>query len=271
MAAASSSNSNPEQIVKLLGLFTAGAFAMRGAGCIINDMWDVNYDKHVERTKTRPLASDELNMTQASLFLGCNLLAGLSVLVSLPHTHYCIQVGLSSMPLVIGYPLMKRYTNWPQLVLGMAFSWGTLVGWAAIHGNLNNLEAIIPLYCSGVTWSIVYDTIYAHQDKKDDAKLGLKSTALYFGDYTKPILHGFAAMSLFGWSLAGYYAGIGIPIYYAGCTLAWSHLTWQIVTADLNDSSNLAKRFKSNQYVGGIVFASIVAGTIGTSTAGVCL
>ena len=112
---------------------------------------------------------------------------------------------------------------------------------------------------------------YAHQDKKDDARLGLKSTALYFGDYTKPILHGFAAMSLFGWSLAGYYAGIGIPIYYAGCTLAWTHLTWQIVTADLNDSSNLAERFKSNQYVGGIVFASIVAGTIGTSTASGCL
>jgi len=249
--------------LQLLGLFATGSFIMRGAGCIINDMWDVDYDKHVERTKNRPLASGEVSMKQATFFLGGNLLCGLGILVSLPHTAYCVKLGMLSMPLVIAYPLMKRYTGYPQFILGLTFNWGALMGWAAVHGSLDNLEVVFPLYASGVTWTLVYDTLYAHQDKKDDAALGLKSTALTFGDtYTKPILHGFAAMSLLGWSAAGFNAGIFSPIYYMGMASAWSHLTWQIATAELNDPQNLAKRFRSNQLLGGIVFSSIVAGNV---------
>eukprot|EP00591_Stephanopyxis_turris_P010412 CAMPEP_0195526236 /NCGR_PEP_ID=MMETSP0794_2-20130614/27175_1 /TAXON_ID=515487 /ORGANISM="Stephanopyxis turris, Strain CCMP 815" /LENGTH=396 /DNA_ID=CAMNT_0040656869 /DNA_START=51 /DNA_END=1241 /DNA_ORIENTATION=- len=247
--------------MQLLGLFTVGAFVMRGAGCTINDMWDAKYDSRVERTKTRPLASGELTHTQATVFLAAQLSIGLGVLSSLPHTLYCIKWGMASMPLVIAYPLMKRYTNWPQLVLGMTFNWGAFMGWAAVHGDLD-WRVILPLYGSGVTWTIVYDTIYAHQDRIDDAKLNLKSTALHFGSNTKPILHTFSALTLLGWTLAGYGAGFVAPIYYAGSSLAWSHLTWQVHTMDVNDSKNLLQRFKSNQQLGAIVFCSCVAGNM---------
>jgi len=245
---------------KLMALFTVGSFVMRGAGCTVNDMWDKEFDKSVERTKTRPLACGDLTMTQATMFLAAQLTTGLGVLLSLPHLDYCFKLGAASLPLVIAYPLMKRYTNWPQLVLGMTFNWGALMGWAATHGTLD-LNAVLPLYISGVCWTIVYDTLYAHQDKVDDAKLGLKSTALFFGDNTKPILHGFAAFTLAGWSLAGYGAGYTDAVYYVGCTLGYSHLVWQIQTADLHDSENLAYRFKSNNQVGAIIFASCVAGS----------
>jgi len=130
---------------------------MRGAGCTINDMWDQDYDKHVTRTQTRPLASGELTMRQATAFLALQLSAGLGVLVSLPHTDYCFWLGSASLPLVAAYPLMKRYTNWPQLVLGLAFNWGAFVGWAATYGSLD--IPVLPLYFSGVCWTIVYDTL----------------------------------------------------------------------------------------------------------------
>jgi hypothetical protein len=146
--------------IKLLGLFATGSFVMRGAGCIINDMWDVEFDRNVERTKSRPLASGELSMTQASVFLGGNLLAGLGVLISLPHTEYCVKLGMMAMPLVVAYPLMKRYTHYPQLVLGLTFNWGALMGWAAVHGTLDGgWSAVLPLYASGVAWTLVYDTL----------------------------------------------------------------------------------------------------------------
>eukprot|EP00978_Attheya_sp_CCMP212_P014582 scaffold37257_cov54-Attheya_sp.AAC.5 len=145
---------------KLLGLFTIGSFVMRGAGCTINDMWDADFDRHVERTKSRPLASGELSMTQATAFLAAQLSVGLGVLLSLPHMEFCFMVGAVSLPLVVAYPLMKRYTNWPQLVLGMTFNWGALMGWAATHGSLmDGLSIIGPLYASGITWTLVYDTL----------------------------------------------------------------------------------------------------------------
>jgi len=158
---------------------------------------------------------------------------------------------------------MKRYTNWPQLVLGMTFNWGAFMGWAATHGSLD-ANVVGPLYVSGIAWTLVYDTLYAHQDKKDDAKLGLKSTALHFGEeYTKPILYGFSTISWLGWNMAGLASvGTAHPLFLMGTTTAWSHLLWQIHTADLNDSQNLATRFKSNNTVGAIVFGSIVAGTM---------
>lgn len=249
----------------LMSLFTVGAFVMRGAGCTINDMWDQDYDRKVARTKDRPLASGDLTQTQALGFLATQLSAGLAVLVSLPHMQYCFLWGASSLPLVVVYPLMKRYTNWPQLVLGLTFNWGAWMGWAATYGFMN-YSVIVPLYLSGVSWTLVYDTIYANQDKKDDAQLGLKSTALTFGsdvDRHKQILHAFAAMTYVQWLLAGYnMEDISMLPYGVGMTAAYSHLIWQIQTAELDNPHNLAERFRSNATVGGVVFASIVAGKL---------
>jgi 4-hydroxybenzoate polyprenyltransferase len=249
----------------LMGLFTAGSFVMRGAGCTINDMWDKDFDKRVTRTKDRPLASGELTQAQAFGFLGAQLATGLAVLVSLPHTYYCFVWGALSLPLVVVYPLMKRYTNWPQLVLGLTFNWGAWMGWAATYGSMD-YSVIAPLYFSGVTWTLVYDTIYANQDKKDDAALGLKSTALTFGsneEQQKKILHAFAAMTFGQWLLTGYnMEDISMLPYGTGIALAYAHLFWQVKTAELDNPHNLAERFRSNTKVGGIVFASIVAGKL---------
>lgn len=146
--------------VILMGQFALGAFVMRGAGCTINDLWDRDFDKHVERTKNRPLANGSISVPQALGFLAAQLTCGLGVLVSLDPS--CISLGFLSMPLVIAYPLMKRFTNWPQLVLGLTFNWGALMGWTAVHGT-TSLEHVLPLYAAGVCWTLVYDTLYGYQ------------------------------------------------------------------------------------------------------------
>ncbi|MGK3753189.1 MAG: 4-hydroxybenzoate polyprenyltransferase [Bacillariaceae sp.] len=287
---------------KLLGLFTIGAFVMRGAGCTINDLWDRDLDRQVERTKSRPLASGTVTQTQAISWLAIQLSVGLSVLLSLPHTQYCFIWGAASLPIIVAYPLMKRIFDYPQLVLGLCFNWGAIMGWAAVHGSID-YNVILPLYLSGVTWTIGYDTLYAHQDKKDDTKLGLKSTAITFGrtstndnDHNvinnndddddsihKRPLHKLALTTFAFWLLAGY-NGVAATsaatspattmmmsdlllspsfgIYAMGVTGAYSHLIWQIHTADLNDPHNLAERFRSNAKVGGIIFGSILASKI---------
>lgn len=153
----------------LMFKFGLGAVIMRSAGCIINDIWDREFDKHVERTKNRPLATGALSVYQALAFLGCNLSAGLAVLLSFNFNS--ILLGFCSMPFVISYPLMKRFTNFPQLLLGLTFNWGALMGWTAVHGSIS-LVNVLPLYAAGVCWTLVYDTLYAYQDRKDDLKLG---------------------------------------------------------------------------------------------------
>ena len=247
----------------LLALFATGSFLMRGAGCTINDMWDAKFDKKVKRTATRPLASGALSYRQATGFLGLQLTGGLGVLLSMPQEHleYCFWLGAASLPFVGAYPLMKRYTNWPQLVLGATFNWGCFMGWAATHGNLD-LSTVLPLYGGGIAWTLVYDTLYAHQDKGDDAKLGLKSTALHFAENTKPILLCFSTLATGSWILAGYNLGYTEPYYYLGCGAAGAHLCWQVISADLDDPKNLAERFKSNTNVGAIMFASCIAGNL---------
>jgi 4-hydroxybenzoate polyprenyltransferase len=235
-------------------------------------MWDAKYDKQVKRTTSRPLASGELSYSQAWMFLGGQLLAGLGVLLSLPvQSDYLQDVfvwGVASLPLVGLYPLMKRYTNYPQLVLGLTFNWGALMGWVAVHGGSNvDWSVVGPLYGGGVCWTLIYDTLYAHQDKVDDAKLGLKSTALTFGEQgTKPILTALTAVTWGCWMLAGYNVGFGnafdAPWYYGGVSAAAAHLLWQVHTADLNNVENLAYRFRSNNTVGWIVFASCVGGDL---------
>lgn len=208
----------------MLGLFGAGAFIMRGAGCTINDMWDKDLDSRVDRTKTRPLARGAITQGDALVFLSAQL--GLGCLILLQLNWYSIVLGASSLGLVIIYPLMKRITNWPQLVLGMTFNWGALLGWSAIQGDLS-LAVCLPLYISGVCWTIIYDTIYAHQDKKDDLAVGIKSTAIKFGENTKLWLSGFTGAMITG------LIGSGIAIeqtwpYYTSVGIVLAHLTHQV-------------------------------------------
>ncbi|GKY97074.1 hypothetical protein MPSEU_000665900 [Mayamaea pseudoterrestris] len=247
----------------LLALFGAGAFIMRGAGCTINDLWDRNVDKHVERTSSRPLASGQVTIPQAIAFLGVQLTAGLGILLSLPHTWYCFQWGAASLPLVVAYPLMKRFFAYPQLVLGLTFNWGAFMGWAATYGSMD-YSIILPLYGSGVTWTLVYDTIYAHQDKADDAKLGLHTTALSFGaddETQRKVLYALATATWLQWQLVGHYAELHSGLFSFGSAVGFGHLLWQINSADFNDPHNLSARFKSNSAVGAIMFATFVGGT----------
>lgn len=187
--------------IELFFLFSIGALVMRGAGCTINDYWDRNFDKNVERTRMRPLASGEVSPNQALGFMIFQSLIGAAVLFQL--NPFTIWTGIASLGFVAIYPLMKRITNWPQLFLGITFNWGVWVGWAAVTGSLN-LPVLIPFYISCIAWTLIYDTIYAHQDKEDDIKIGVKSTALYFGEKTKQILSIFLLIFISGMIISGY-------------------------------------------------------------------
>lgn len=245
----------------LLALFGVGAVVMRGAGCTINDIWDADVDRQVSRTSSRPLASGAVTQSQAWAFLAAQLTTGLAVLLSLPHTMYCFYWGAASLPLVVAYPAMKRFFPYPQLVLGLTFNWGAWMGWAATHGSMD-FAVVGPLYMSGITWTLVYDTIYAHQDKVEDRQLGLQSTALTFGEdnQQRRILHGLAMATYLQWMLVGHQAELA-AVYYAGITAAYGHLAWQVQSADFNEPHNVMTRFRSNSAVGALVFGSLVAGT----------
>eukprot|EP00887_Chlorella_sp_A99_P002648 scaffold6.g2648.t1 len=246
---------------RLLALFGAGALLLRGAGCTVNDLWDRNLDRQVERTRWRPLAAGLITPAAAVGFLGAQLLAGLVIL--LQFNTYSQVLGASSLALVATYPLMKRVTGWPQArrtvpaYLGLTYNWGALLGWAAARGACD-WGVVLPLYASGVCWTLVYDTIYAHQDKRDDVKVGIKSTALTFGERTKSYCAVFAAGQAALLAAAGAAAGCG-PTYYAGVAAAVAHMAWQIVAVDLDDGADCMAKFVSNRTTGGLLFAGILA------------
>lgn len=242
----------------LLTLFGTGALLMRGAGCTINDMWDKDFDKKVSRTATRPIASGEISQMQALIFLGGQLSLALGVLLCL--NYYSIALGAASLSLVITYPLMKRITYWPQLMLGLTFNWGALLGWSAVKGSCD-WSVCLPLYFSGVMWTLIYDTIYAHQDKEDDVKVGVKSTALRFQEQTKPWLSGFTVAMMSGLVAAGINAEQTLP-YYAVLSTVAIHLAHQIYTLDINKPEDCWKKFVSNRNLGLLLFLGIVAGNL---------
>ncbi|MFL4981657.1 MAG: 4-hydroxybenzoate octaprenyltransferase, partial [Xanthobacteraceae bacterium] len=186
-------------------LFFIGAFAMRGAGCTWNDIVDRDIDAGVERTRSRPIPSGQVTVKEAMVFMGLQALIGLMVL--LQFNRFTIAVGIASLAVVAVYPFMKRITYWPQIVLGLAFSWGALMGWPALFGRLD-WPALV-LYAGAIAWVIGYDTIYAHQDREDDALIGLKSTAILFGARTKPMLAVFYAAAVILIGVAGFAAGGG--------------------------------------------------------------
>ena len=241
--------------IRAMVLVAIGALVMRGAGCTINDMADRDIDIKVARTATRPLASGALTMTQAVIFLGLQLLIGLVVLLSLTKT--AIWLGIASLSLVVIYPFMKRITWWPQVVLGLAFNWGALLGWAAVRDEFGS--PTIPLYLAGICWTLVYDTIYAHQDKADDLLVGVKSTALRFGDDTKTWLSGFAIAMVLLIAIAFKAAQLGWPAY-LGLLVVAGHLVWQLKNADLDKPKDCLAKFKSNRDLGLLLLLGIILG-----------
>jgi 4-hydroxybenzoate polyprenyltransferase len=234
-------------------LFLIGAVAMRGAGCTYNDLVDRDIDALVERTRGRPLPSGAVTPRQAAIFLVLQALVGLLVL--LQFNAATIAIGLASLAVVAVYPFLKRITNWPQLGLGLAFSWGALMGWPAAFGSLGWPPII--LYLGSIAWVIGYDTIYAHQDKEDDALIGVRSTARLFGEWSRPAIAGFFAGFVLLTGLALALAGAG-PLAFAGLLAAAIHLGWQVATLDIGDPGNCLYRFKANHRTGMILFAGLV-------------
>ncbi len=236
-----------------LALFFVGAFAMRGAGCTWNDIVDRDLDKAVERTASRPIPSGQVSVRQAAVFLVLQALVGLAVLLSF--NGFTIALGIGSLIIVALYPFMKRITYWPQIVLGLAFSWGALMGWAAAFARLD--PPALLLYAGSISWVIGYDTIYAHQDREDDALIGIKSTALLFGSRTKPMLALFYGVAVILLGAAGYTAGAGV-VFALGLLAFAAHLAWQIVRLDIADPDNCLAVFKSDRDAGLILFAGLL-------------
>jgi 4-hydroxybenzoate polyprenyltransferase len=237
----------------LLLLFLVGAIVMRGAGCTYNDIVDRDIDARVARTRTRPLPSGKVTPKAAFLFMVALSLAGLAVLLSF--NRLTVLLGLGVLPIVALYPFVKRFSHWPQAVLGLAFNWGALMGWAAVLDRLD--LAPLVLYGGAVCWTIGYDTIYAHQDREDDGLLGVKSTALRFGRGTKPWLTLLYAIAWLAITAAGLLSGAGLA-FLLGMAAAAGQLAWQVVTLDIDDAENCLARFRSNRDFGAIVLGSIL-------------
>lgn len=228
-----------------IALFFIGAVAMRGAGCTFNDIVDRDIDDRVARTRSRPIPSGQVTVWQAVAFMGLQALIGLIVL--LQFNAFTIVLGFASLILVAIYPFMKRVTYWPQLFLGLAFSYGALMGWASEAGALS-VSAVL-LYAGTILWTIGYDTIYALQDVEDDALVGVKSTALLFGDQARTWVMGFYAGAFMLWMAAAALAGAGI-VFFASAIIAALVLVWQLVTLEPSAHMNCLNRFKANHYVG---------------------
>ena len=235
-----------------LALFLAGAIAMRGAGCTYNDILDRKLDAGVERTRGRPLPSGRVSVRGAAVFLVAEALVGLAVLLSF--NRFSIGLGIASLAIVAIYPLMKRVTSWPQAVLGLAFSWGALMGWSATFASL--ALAPVLLYFSAFSWTIGYDTIYAMQDARDDAIVGIRSTARLFGRNAR------LGVGLF-YAAASILALLAILIVGAGAIalIGWlayaGHLAWQLSKVEGADAATALKLFRSNRDAGLLLFAGI--------------
>ncbi|MGE5505769.1 MAG: 4-hydroxybenzoate octaprenyltransferase [Actinomycetota bacterium] len=241
----------------LMALFGIGAVVMRGAGCTFNDWADRDFDGQVARTRSRPIPSGAVSPTQALAFLAAQLAVGLAVLANF--NGFAIAVGAASLVLVFPYPFMKRITYWPQAWLGLTFNWGALLGWAAVRGSID--APAVLLYVGGIFWTLGYDTIYAHQDKEDDALIGVKSTALALGAATTRWLWVFYGLMLAFAAVAATLAGLGWAFWPLWAAAA-GHLAWQAITVNIDDSADCLAKFKSNRVFGWILLAAIVAGRV---------
>ena len=242
------------ETVRLMSLFLIGAIIMRAAGCVINDLWDRDIDKRVARTALRPLAAGTLSVPSAFFFLGLILLVALLILLQLPFKAWIM--GTFSIPLVICYPLAKRFTGWPQIVLGFVFSWGVLLGTVSATNDWPS-EAMFLVYIGTVCWVIGYDTIYAIQDKEEDEKLGVGSAAISLGSHLPLgviIVYGTAILF---WSF-GFWLKFDINFWLIGIGGAALHMIWQIRKLLTIDRSTALILFKSNRDCGLILTAGLI-------------
>lgn len=242
----------------LMALFGVGAVVMRGAGCTLNDILDRHLDAQVERTRVRPIPSGQVSVTQALAFLVAQLLVGLLILLQL--NEFAIALGVASLVLVGLYPLMKRITWWPQAFLGLTFNWGALLGWAAVRGDLG-WPAIL-LYAGGILWTLGYDTVYAHQDREDDARVGIRSTALLFGNDSRRWVGMFYAGAFVLWLAAleplGMFWAVLMPMAVTGALMVMQVRGW-----DMNDPGDSLATFKAARWVGMALLVAIIAGVAG--------
>ncbi len=239
----------------LVLLFALGSVVMRGAGCVVNDMWDRDLDRLIPRTALRPLASGALRMRQATGFLAA--LLGMGLLILLQLNGLAQALGVASLALVALYPLAKRVTWWPQAVLGLTFGWGAPMGYAAAAGRIE--PAALALYAAAFAWILGYDTVYAHQDREDDALIGVRSTARLFARHTKTFLAACYAAMVGMLALAGWLAGLS-ALFYAALSVPAALLAWQVWTIDVNDPAGCLRRFHRNREVGLTVGAAILLG-----------
>jgi 4-hydroxybenzoate polyprenyltransferase len=239
---------------RLILLFGIGAVVMRGAGCTLNDIADRDFDGKVARTRTRPIPSGAVSVRQALVFMALQLAIGAAILLDLGRV--AILLGLLVLALIGTYPFMKRVTYWPQFFLGLNFNWGALMGWAAATGAVE--APALLLYAGGIFWTLGYDTIYAHQDKEDDAFVGVKSSALALAERTRPFLFCFYLAAAALWAAAGWTAGLGWPFQLA-LVLAAVQLAWQAARVRLDDPPDCLAKFKSNRLVGWLLLAGAVA------------
>ena len=249
------SKNHHTDIIYFAGLFFIGAFLMRSAGCVINDIWDRNFDRNVERTKNRPIASGQISVKNAIIFLV--ILLFLALLILLQFNLPTIILGFVSLAFVVLYPLMKRITFYPQIFLGMAFNLGILFASTAVLETIT-LPTFL-LYLSGVVWTIIYDSFYAYQDVDDDLKIGVKSTAIKFGQNPQKILFFLAATYFLLLILVGIISNFKFA-YFPLILLAGAHLFCQIKTCDFNDGKSCLNKFKSNFWVGIVVLTAIILG-----------
>lgn len=252
-ALATNSVQVPLPIVPHLLLFLIGAVVMRGAGCTYNDIVDRKIDAEVARTRSRPIPSGQVSVIGAFVFMVVLALIGFVVLIQFDL--FTILLGIASLGTIAIYPFLKRFTNWPQIGLGISFSWGALMGWSALFGDLD--PAPIVLYAGCIFWVIGYDTIYALQDKEDDTLAGVRSTALLFGRRAKRLIAISYGCAVLLFALAFYLAEAEI-VAFVGLALAAAHLAWQVRTLDTEDADRCLKLFRSNRDFGWILFAGIV-------------
>jgi 4-hydroxybenzoate polyprenyltransferase len=243
------------ETIRLVALFAVGSLVMRAAGCVVNDLWDRDIDRKVARTAGRPLASGALRPRHALVFLAALLVAGLGVLLQLNRLSQAL--GCASLLLVGLYPLAKRVTWWPQLMMGFTFGFGAPLGYAAAAGRLD--AAWVTLYAAAILWDLGFDTIYAHQDREDDALVGVHSTARLFGEHTRPFLAVCYTSAVLVLAFAGWLAGLGVW-FYPALALPAALLARQIVALDIDDPAGCLRLFRTNREVGLAVGLAILAG-----------
>ena len=239
-------------------LFFLGSVLMRSAGCIVNDIVDKNFDKKVERTKNRPIASDKVSIKLAIIYsLG---LCGLAFLVLINFNIFTILMALLSMPLAFTYPLMKRFTYWPQLFLGITFNYGLVLAWISINNNISALPIIF--YFGAIFWTLGYDTIYGYQDIKDDEIIGVKSTSIKFKNNAKLFISLCYTIFFISLIIVGFYMNFK-QIYFISLIVTFVHIfIYQIKNLNIIDPNKCLKKFKSNNFLGLIVFLNILIGKI---------